>query len=243
MFFGLDPIPVAVIGGLIAITPVITLIIFLRYSRRGGRDEIFPRVVAIVALAGVVIIAVTTIVIVLLALIQDTFTIDVPLFVNAEVPSRDEYVGQSSFTVGSGKGLRPVTVSGAPAAALWSFIAAKLLFGAVLVALLLLVASFARATLELAPFTSSLRRGIFAAGLLVGCGLTAAQVLNSIAASIVREDFYTVEAPPGIEITRVFSWTAFNIDFVPLGVGIILIVASRLIRSGERLQRDTEGLV
>ena len=79
---------------------------------------------------------------------------------------------------------------------------------------------------------------LVAGGALVGAGPAA---LGNSAGARAHEQLFFLR-PGSIDGVDNIA-PSWSLDLWPIGVGIVLIVVAGLIRSGERLQRDTKGLV
>jgi len=128
--------------------------------------------------------------------------------------------------------------------------------GAVIVALLLLVAGLARRAARPDPFDRPLSGRLAAGGIALAAGslvwqaafgiggsLASAQVFGAYSWAI-NGDVGSRYSDAGLADTGLPLPTfAFDIEFWPIGVGLALIVVAGLLRTAERLQRETAGLV
>lgn len=240
----MDPITLFILGGIIAVFLAVVAILGVRWARRGASATLLPRLVAAGAILCIVLVAVATLVVVVGAVVSDTITLDVPVIAVLELPGEELHAGSSRVSEGATQDLlATVTVSGAPAAARVWLVAAQLTSGVVTIALLTMIAWFARQTIQPTPFTRQLQQVLLASGLTLAIGFIVTQVLFGIAGSVVRDDLYAIRLTEGADVTTLFSLTGVEIDLLPIGIGLTIIVAAGLVRAGVRLQRDTEGLV
>ena len=82
---------------------------------------------------------------------------------------------------------------------------------------------------------------LVAGGATLAVGATLAQALGNGAGARAHEQLFFLR-PGSIDGVDNIA-PSWSLDLWPIGVGIVLIVVAGLIRSGERLQRDTKGLV
>jgi hypothetical protein len=240
----MDNVTLVLVILIAAATVLAAVVLAVWWARRGGRGTVLSRLVAAGALLAIVLVAASTVVITVSAIVSDTITLDVPVIATFELPDTDLHAGSTIITSGTSADLiASVTVSGAPAAARAWLVAAHILNAAVAITVLAVIAQFARQTATPEPFTTPLRRALVTAGAALAIGLTATQILFGIAGSLVRDDIYAIRLPEGVDETTLFSVTGVEVDLLPIGIGLVIIVAAGLIRSGQRLQADVEGLV
>lgn len=232
----------------VLIVMVVFVVMLIAGAGRSKHDSeerpLLPRIVAAGAMVGIVLVAASTIVIAVGAIVSDTVTLNVPLIAMFELPNADQHTGSTTIMSGTTADITTtVTVSGASASARTWLIGAHIVNAGVAITVLAVIAQFARQTAQPQPFTTSLRRALVTAGAALAVGLTASQILFGIAGSLVRGDIYAIHPPEGVDATTTFALVGLELSLLPVGVGLTVIVAASLIRSGERLQRDTEGLV
>lgn len=128
--------------------------------------------------------------------------------------------------------------------------------GAVIVMLLLLVAGLARRAMRAEPFVQPLGGRLALGGAALAVGSLIWQAAYGIGGSLAAAQVFGVEswanvgelgsryADAGLGDTGLpLPNFAFDLAFWPVGVGLALIVVAGLLRTAERLQRETAGLV
>jgi len=101
------------------------------------------------------------------------------------------------------------------------------------------VAYLAWQLLKRKPFAAPLTAAIMKAGSALAAGSISAQLLSGFAQWHVIGEM-TGNAP----VDSPWFWALeIPIDFAPIGAGILLLLVGLAFRHGERLQRDTDGLV
>jgi len=128
--------------------------------------------------------------------------------------------------------------------------------GAVVVALLLLVAGLARRAMRAEPFMQPLAGKLALGGAALAIGSIVWQAAYGFGGSLASAQVFGTEswastadvsgryAETGLGDTGLpFPTFQFAIEFWPIGAGLALIVLAGLLRTAERLQRDTAGLV
>jgi hypothetical protein len=161
--------------------------------------------------------------------------------------------GLSHLTDGSITSLHATVTDPALAVRIWSAVN-LLIVGTMWVWIALVTRATIRRVRSGSPFVPQLSRGVRAVAFVVMVGGILAQVSFGISATLVSSSTLgsgwssagpTSVAPmePGTLIGVPFSSVSVSVDFWPIGVGLVLLVLARLIRIGERFQRDAEGLV
>lgn len=128
--------------------------------------------------------------------------------------------------------------------------------GAVIVVLLLLVAGLARRALRTEPFVQPLGGRLALGGAALAIGSFIWQAAYGVAGSLASTQVFAATSwASTADVSMRYEGTglqgtgqptpafAFEIEFWPIGVGFALIVLAGLLRTAERLQRDTAGLV
>ena len=88
------------------------------------------------------------------------------------------------------------------------------------------------------PFAAPLTAAIMKAGSALAAGSVSAQLLSGLA------QWHVIGEMTGNVVDGPWFWALeIPIDFAPIGAGILLLLVGLAFRHGERLQRDTEGLV
>lgn len=92
--------------------------------------------------------------------------------------------------------------------------------------------------LEAKPFAASLTTTVLVAGLALSGGNLSAQLHDGLALWHVASELASPRYPDG------WFWSLhFPVDLTSIAFGIVLLLIGLAFRHGERLQRDTEGLV
>lgn len=239
----MDPIILGLIG--VVTVGVVTLVLLLRGRRSTGLEtrHLLPRVVAASCVVGAVLAIVGALVSIALALTPTSrVTLEVPLNLRVEEVPLDLRADPSAHLTSGMVLTSPLlSIDGlAIVARLW-LIAGHALTAIVIVTLLVVIARFAQLSIAETPFPPRLGRLLIIGGSTLAIGGVSAQFANSIAGTLAHKQLFMLAetAAPG----SVYVSPPWALDLWPLGVGIVLIVVAGLIRSGERLQRDTEGLV
>lgn len=127
-----------------------------------------------------------------------------------------------------------VTVEGLPAGARGLLIASAIAAALVTIAICAVLAWLCLRVFIGRPFVTSATLGIGIVGLVVIVGGCGASLLRSLAdTDIIR--FIGLVDPDSVY--------AFSMDLAPLGWGVALVVVAGAFELGQRMQRDTEGLV
>jgi hypothetical protein len=114
-----------------------------------------------------------------------------------------------------------------------------ILLGAVTsIAVTVLVLVFARSAAREVTFRSKISRGLASCAIIIGLGGTLSR-----AALLLAQHIAYVEVAQTAPNTLVMPTTIGSTDWMPLLVGVALALLAATFRFGERLQRDTEGLV
>ncbi|WAB84288.1 hypothetical protein OVN20_01550 [Microcella daejeonensis] len=147
-------------------------------------------------------------------------------------------------------------VSGLDAAARAWLAVGHLATGALVVTILVLIARLAQQAMQEEPFTQPISHLMARAGAVLAIGTVIGQISLGIGGSLASSQLFDSTGWTGVEIdTSAYerlglsasglpeSTFAFEVEFWPIGVGLALIVVAGIMRRGERLQRDTAGLV
>lgn len=208
-----------------------------------GRAPLLPRLVGGAALVGALLATVAAIVTIALTFIGDQVTLAIPVIVEVEtVPDALRATPEASILSGTTyQSFVTLTVAGLDTGTRVLVATQAAVSTAVVVTVLVLIARIAQQSFAAEPFTQSLSRLLIGAGTALAIGAVLAQTLGTIAGARAHEQLFFLRegALNGVDNVSPY-WT---IDVWPIGVGVVLIVVARLIRNGERLQRDTRGLV
>lgn len=230
---------VAVLVGVAVVVGVLSP----RRESAEGRRPLLPRLVAVACLVGVAVVALGTVIGVAHSLIPTSWvTLEIPVTLTVEETPTDlraEPSGRLTDAVVSAP--TALTVDGLGTAARIWLAAGTMIEGAVAVTLLLVVARFARQSISDTPFTPRLSRLLVAGGVTLAVGGLLGQIVSGIAGLLAHEQLFALSPEAlgdGIAVPP-----SQTFDLWPLGVGLALVVLAGLVRSGERLQRETAGLV
>jgi len=206
------------------------------------RQPLLPRLVAATALLIAFLSAVSAVVTVVLTLVGDTVTLTVPVISSIELVPADLRDSDSSVVGGATQqSLMTLTVAGLDMTTR-IFIAFQIVTqAAVYVTVLVMVARLAQQSIAAEPFTPTLRRLLIVGGVALAVGATITQIAGTVAGALAQEQLFFIRTDALEGSVNVAP--AWSFDLVPIGVGLALIVVAGLIRSGERLQHDTAGLV
>lgn len=208
-----------------------------------GRPAMLPRLVSGAAAVGALVATLSGVVTIVLTFVGDRVTLAVPVIARIEtVPVELRETSEVSILSGTTQ-QSVVTLSLAGLDTTTRVLVALQVVSltAVVVTVLVMIARVARQSIAAEPFSRSLSRLLVAAGATLAVGATLAQVLGNAAGARAHEQLFSVRA--GSIEGGEYIPPAWAFDLWPVGVGLVLIVVAGLIRSGERLQRDTEGLV
>jgi hypothetical protein len=247
----------AVIG--LVILVVIGTIFTLFARRRDAIDR--PSVVVVgrfVAIAYAAITGIATVVTVLVTLLSETVDVTLPARVEAQpYPWIIPDGGPEASIIGEATAQLNVTVEGLGLDARLFLAGSQLTQGASFVLVAIAFAVLCHRLLAGSPFRPVLTTTMSLAAIAVGVGGIVWQVLaivgNSIAANQALDIWaWGAEAPTPEVADYLFNIDGtgmpepslgFTFDFWPLFFALALSAIAFALRHGERLQRDTEGLV
>ncbi|RXZ68267.1 hypothetical protein [Agromyces albus] len=137
-----------------------------------------------------------------------------------------------------------LVIDGLPAGLRWLMVSQTTVAALLGIGLCLIVFILGMHLLERRPFARSATWSIFAAAVLVMATGTLAPFLHAISdAEVVQFLGDTVTAGPNTGGAEVLVFFGLTIDPAPFGWGLALSVVAAAFQLGERLQRDTDGLV
>lgn len=207
------------------------------------RPPLLPRLVAGAALLGAAITALVAIVAIVLTFVGDRVTLSVPVVAATETVPIDLRASTEASVVSGATQQTSLhlTVSGLDTFTLVLVALQSALTAAVVITVLIMIARLARQSISHTPFASKLSPLFLVSGGAVAIGAMAAQFAGLLAGVRAHEQLYFLRdgAIEGVANTP----PTWMIEVWPIGVGLVLIVIARLMRGGERLQRDTAGLV
>lgn len=214
-----------------------------RRDSLGAPRPLLPRLVAGAALIGALLAAAVGVVGVVLTFVGDRVTLAVPVIARFDmVPDALRATSEATIVSGAAQpSTLSLTIAGLDDTTRALVALQSATVAAVIVTVLVMIARVAQQSIAAEPFTRSLSRLLVASGVTLAVGSMLAQAVGFAAGSRAHEQLFflrdeafegTTYVPP--------TWI---IEIWPVGVGLALIVVARLIRTGERLQRDTTGLV
>ncbi len=118
---------------------------------------------------------------------------------------------------------------------LWSTLVSAL----TVIAVTGMVALLSTTLLRGRPFTRTATWFIGITGIILMVGGIVSQLLSALSRWVLVDGLKYLGAPNGVTVP-VPSWT---IDFTPIAAGAVLAVIASAFEIGQRMQRDTEGLV
>lgn len=250
---------------LLFVVAIMALSIYLlapRRRRASGERSRVPGVVAVFALISAAVTTVTTIVTAVIATFGEQVTMTVPVqpFTLEPLPQITSLDGPTAralpspgFTEGT------FVIEGLDLATRLWLVAGTLVNGAVFVLLLMAVFVMARRARLSDPFSQPLSPVLGSTGALLGIGSVIWQVCFVVAGNLAAAQVFGFSGLTAMglderELDRLRDiglseaglpqpGSVGTIEFWPIGVGLALIALAAVFRSGERLQRDTEGLV
>ena len=172
----------------------------------------------------------------------DTLTLRVPVIAHAEFTPVEVRAFDAEVVSGGTEQVTMVlTASGLDVVTRVLVAVEVVITTAVIVTLLVMVARLAQQSIAAEPFSPRLGRLLVIGGSVLAAGSIAAQVASTFSGARANELLFAVQSDPLTGSSYVPPmWT---VDLLPIGIGLALIVIAGLIRNGERLQRDTKGLV
>lgn len=233
---------------------LVVLAIGLRRRRSGlppTNDTATLRVTRAAAAVFATIALIATVVSVVDALATDTVAVDVPTqtfwpTLPAEVTATP---GSDARVVGGGFTRASLEVTGLSLTARLFLAAGYLLQGLTLVLLAAAVALLAHRLLAGDPFRPTMSRTVMVAATAMVVGGFLWQVCLGIGQSIASREALFISGwgwkEPQADPTALLPepTVMFTIDFWPIATGLALAAVAAAFRYGERLQRDTTGLI
>lgn len=221
-----------------------------------------PGFVLVIAALSAIGVAVSTLIAATQALFAPSVTVTLPvqpfrpdLLPNLTVTDgpTSRIVGGDGFTAGD------FSIEGLDLAARMWLALGYLTNGAALLIVVLLVIELARRARSDEPFRRLLSNTMARAGITLGVGAVVWQICFSIGNTLAAQQALQILSWNATGLTE--EWLDWldaigldssglprpglqgEVEFWPIGVGLALIALAAVFRSGERLQRDTEGLV
>ncbi|MGY6497524.1 MAG: hypothetical protein ACXIUP_04785 [Microcella sp.] len=248
-----------------ALVALVGLVLYLLGTRRrtaAGDPSRIPGVVAVIALISAAVTAITTVTGAIAAAVGEQVTLTVPVrpFTLEPLPQIISIDGPTAEAIG-GPGFTEGTfvVEGLDVTARLWLVSGMLVNGIVLVLLLMAVFVVARRARLSDPFSQPLSPVLGTTGTLLGVGSVIWQICFLVAGNLAAAQLFGVRGLTAVGLdegqrerlrAQGLDSSGFpmpgsegTIEFWPIGVGLALIALAAVFRSGERLQRDTEGLV
>jgi hypothetical protein len=223
-----------------------------RDEARGFGVVLLTRVLAWISIASVALYTVSTVI--------SDFTsrsISVSLPVNEFWPTLPAGAtitgGPTALVTSGGFSSAEVFVSGLDTAARAWLAGSSLLQGATVIMIAVVVVTLSSTILRNDPFQPAVARGIRLLGVTVIGGGLGWQICSGMGESLASSQVLQLGSA---ELKNVITWDNINtiigfpqptphiqVDFWPIGVGLVMLVLAAAFRYGERLRRDTDGLV
>lgn len=214
-------------------------------STDAARPPLLPRLVAGGAIVGALLSIVGGLIAIVSAFAAERLTLAVPVVAQIEVPPSELVATDARIESGYvSLADAQVTASGLDIETRVWFALGVLLSTVVMTTVLIVIARLAQQSIASVPFEARLHRLLLIAGGTLAIGSVLSQICLATAGSLAQTQLFSLVGEPsaggaGFDI-GLGPWV---VELWPVGVGLVLIVAAGLIRNGERLQRDTTGLV
>jgi hypothetical protein len=246
---------------LIILAALLVILVVVALVRRKSRDTpgagpstlLVTRFIAVVYAALMLVI---TAVSVIMTLVSDA--VDVMIPVRQFWPEPHPWItidqGPTASVASGGFSLAEVTVSGLGTDARLLLAAGHTLQGLTFTVIALVVAVLCHRLLSGTAFKPALSRSVSITAMVIAVGGVLWQVCYWIGGSLASAQVLTVTgwqsddpraADPNFDMTTGLPEPTFamTIDFWPIFLGLALAAVAAAFRHGERLERDTEGLV
>lgn len=128
--------------------------------------------------------------------------------------------------------------------------------GALILTILVLIARLAQQAMQEEPFTQLISHLMARTDAVLAIGTVIGQISLGIGGSLASQRLFQSTGWAGVDVDTdgyersgmsasglPYSTLGVEVEFWPIGVGLALIVVAGIMRRGERLQRDTAGLV
>lgn len=223
-----------------------------RDEARGFGVVLLTRVLAWISIAGVALVTVSTVV---SHLTSRSISLRLPVYefwptlqAGATIIS-----GPTAQVTSGGFTSAEVYVSGLDMAARAWLAGSSLLQGATIIMIAIVVVTLSSTILRNDPFQPAVTRGIRLVGITVIVGGLAWQACSGVGESLASKQVLQLGST---ELKDSASWDNnvpiigfpqpsphIQVDLWPIGVGLVMLVLAAAFRYGERLRRDTDGLV
>jgi hypothetical protein len=206
-------------------------------------SPLLPRLVAGGAIVGAAMAALVSVRTIVETFVGDRVTLAVPVIASIDtVPAELRASTEAVVVTGATQQTTlQLTVSGLDTMTLSLVALQSVVNAAVVITVLIMIATLARQSLSETPFAVKLSALFVVSGGAIAIGATAAQLAGFLAGARAHEQLFFLSdnaIDGGVNVAP--TWV---IEVWPIGVGLVLIVIARLIRAGERIQSDTKGLV
>jgi hypothetical protein len=223
-----------------------------REEARGFGVVLLTRVIAWISIAGVALYTVSTVV---SDLTSRSISLRLPVYEFwPTLPAGATIIsGPTAEVTSGGFTSAEVYVSGLDTAARAWLAGSSLLQGATIIMIAIVVVTLSSTILRNDPFQPAVARGIRLVGITVIVGGLAWQACSGVGESLASKQVLQLGSTG---LKDLAGWDNINtiigfpqptphiqVDFWPIGVGLVMLVLAAAFRAGERLQRDTEGLV
>ncbi|MBX9472332.1 hypothetical protein [Microcella sp.] len=234
----MDPITLVLLVGL---GFAVLLVAGIGSQRRTG--PWLPRLVAGGAIVLALLNVVGGIVGIVAAFAFPTLSLRVPVIARAELTPADLRASDAEVVSGGTEQVSmQLTASGLDVLTRVLVAAEVVITTTVIVTLLVMVARLAQQSISTEPFSPRLGRLLVIGGSVLAVGSVAAQISSALSGARAAELLFAMR-PDALGGGWTYDTPAVFFDVVPVGVGLALVVIAGLIRNGERLQRETKGLV
>jgi hypothetical protein len=239
----------------LAFVAVVVTVIVVIARRSAAPGTAIARATRIIAVITAAVTALATVTDVIRDLTAASVRISLPVQQFwPTLPATADVQGLTATVTGGGFTVADVDVDGLDAAARTWLSVSTLLQGATTVAVALVVIVLCSNLIKQDPFRSTLTRSVNITAVIIMVGGIAWQVAGIVAGTLAADqvlrwqgwgmDSATVDWTDITEIIGLPSvGNNWSVDFWPIGVGLALLALSAAFRYGERLQKDTEGLV
>ena len=223
-----------------------------RDEARGFGVVLLTRVIAWISIAGVALVTVSTVV---SDLTSRSISLRLPVYEFwPTLPAGATIIsGPTAQVTSGGFTSAEVSVSGLDIAARAWLAGSSLLQGATIIMIAIVVVTLSLTILRNDPFQPAVARSIRLVGITVIVGGLAWQACSGVGESLASKQVLQLGST---ELKNLASWDDINtiigfpqptphiqVDFWPIGVGLVMLVLAAAFRYGERLRRDTDGLV
>ncbi|MFT3875470.1 MAG: hypothetical protein QM708_03425 [Propioniciclava sp.] len=245
---------------LVIVVPLALLGLFVRAINTGSPR--LPKIAIVVCWLSIAATAITALLVIATTLFAETVRITVP--VQPFMPALDpgiEFSTTTATVTGGGLDRATVDAKGLPMSTRGLLAAHEIVYAATAVAIAVMVLRVARSVRDGDPFRVTSRVVLRAAVIIVVGGLLAG-VLGQIGDWRASNDLFFVsgwggsvdmfgDPPPDLPHEQILARHGFvppaelslTVEFWPLAAGLGLALVAAILRTGEQLRHDTEGLI